>query len=285
MTIAEKQKEYRDKLTPVFGDREAKAITKLVLETILDIGRAQYAFDRFRIITEQQAAQLDNILARLLTHEPPQYILGEAWFYGLRFVVNDSVLIPRPETEELVELVIDECKLQGKANGNILDIGTGSGCIAIAIAKHLPQAMLSAVDVSPGALQTAAENCRLNNTTVQLQQLDMLNQDLPIGAYDVIVSNPPYIGHDEKSAMAANVLNFEPHLALFAPYEDALLFYRTIARKSIAALKPGGLLFFELNAAKGVAVEKMLCDLGYTNVELKTDLSGKARMIKAEAVI
>ncbi len=281
MTISELQKEYRDALSPIYGDGEAKSITKLVLEKELELNPTHLAFERFRILTQPQIHSLRTILERLLKHEPVQYILGEADFYGLKFKVNSAVLIPRPETEELVEWAIAQDN-GGKGVGlSILDIGTGTGCIPIALSKTLSLASIAACDISEEALAVARENNKLNNTQVKFFRLDILNDLIADNGYDLIISNPPYIGQNERGNMEAHVLDFEPYLALFAPDEDVLIFYKAIAKKALTALKNDGVLLFEINAAKGAEVVNLLRDLNYKDIELRKDLSGKDRMVKA----
>lgn len=279
MTLGELQNTYHDKLSPIYGQREAKAIARTVFEHVLEVNGPTLAFERFRLLTAHQLQDLTAILERLLNQEPVQQVLGSAPFYGLTFKVNRHVLIPRPETEELVDWIIKDQKEKGALN--ILDIGTGSGCIAVSLAVHLPMAVTEAIDVSEDALAVATENARLNNVSVTFRLLDILNQPLADAGYDVIVSNPPYVTEDERNTLAANVLLFEPHLALFAPREDAIHFYRVIAAKAQTALKSGGTLYFELNADTAIKVKTMLEDSGWHNVELRTDLSGKQRMLKA----
>ncbi|MDB5283750.1 MAG: prmC [Bacteroidota bacterium] len=281
MTIAELQKTYRDKLSVIYGQREANNITKMVLTRELELSDANLSFDRFRLLTVDQQNRLKVILDRLLKHEPVQYILGEADFYGLKFKVTPDVLIPRPETEELVDWIIKDCNTKPNAL-RILDIGTGTGCIPISLAKKLALATVEAIDVSTEALAVAEQNNQLNGTHVQFYQLDILNEQVAKKTYDVIVSNPPYIAQNEKESLAFNVLNFEPHLALFAPHADALIFYRRIAEKATTALKGGGCLYLEINAAKGEEVVALLKSFNYKNIELRKDISGNDRMIKAE---
>ncbi len=280
MTIGEKQKIFREGLEPIYGQREAQSITKLVFETILEIDPMQTSMERYRLITEEQQKGLDNVLQRLLDKEPVQYVLNVADFYGLKFTVNNSVLIPRPETEELVDWVIKDFKGKG-SDLYLLDIGTGSGCIAVSIAKNLPGVTMHAIDVSEDALKVARTNIEANKVDVELYLLDILEEELPANTYDVIVSNPPYIGRTEENLLAENVLRFEPHLALFAAEQDDLIFYRTIAEKAKDALKPGCALYFEINAAKGNEVVALLKEHGYNDINLKRDLSGKDRMVKA----
>ena len=280
MTISEIQKHFRDSLSPLYGEREARAITKLVLETKLELNPTQLSFEHFRLITQPQQQELNAILERLLKHEPVQYVLGEADFFGLRFKVNEHVLIPRPETEELVQWAMALIKDMSAPQPKLLDIGTGSGCIPVALAKNLPGCMVDACDISGEALQVAIENNSLNKTAVRFFRMDILTEDIPDNNYDLIISNPPYIAHQEKHEMAAHVLNFEPHLALFVPNEDALVFYQTISKKAEHALRQGGVLLFEINETGGPEVVALLEKAGYLSVELKKDLSGRDRMVK-----
>ncbi len=279
MTLGELQKTYRDKLSPIYGQREANAICRMVFEHVLEVNGPTLAFERFRVLTAPQLQGLTGILERLLTQEPVQQVLGSAPFYGLTFRVNRHVLIPRPETEELVDWVVKDSR--DKSSLTILDIGTGSGCIAISLARHLPLSVTEAIDVSEDALAIAGENARFNNAPVAFSLQDILHEPLTESRYDIIVSNPPYITEDERNTLAANVLLFEPHLALFAPKEDAIHFYRVIAAKAHVALKSGGALYFELNADRAIEVKTMLENTGWHNVELRTDLSGKQRMLRA----
>lgn len=285
MTLAELQKIFWQELSTIYDEREARAVTKIVFENKLELQAHQMAFERFRILTQEQEKQLNEILRRLLTHEPLQYVLEEADFYGFKFRVNKSVLIPRPETEELVEWMAVELqssnyKLQSEIQ--VLDIGTGSGCIPISLLKKMPQTNIEACDISEDALQVAEENNRKLQTQVKFFKHDILTENLSANKYDIIVSNPPYISVNEKEAMRSNVLDFEPHLALFVSGDDDLIFYRKIAEQALLALKANGKLFFEINEAKGKEVVELLHDFGLINIELRKDLSGKDRMVKAE---
>jgi release factor glutamine methyltransferase len=278
VTLAEYQKKYHEALSKVYDTREARTITRIVFENILLLEAHKLSLERFRILTTHQQTQLDNILHRLLMHEPVQYVLGEADFYGLKFKVSPAVLIPRPETEELVVWVGET--IEANKTFCILDIGTGSGCIPISLSKKFPSANVEALDVSKEALQIAEENNRLNNTTVKFFRHDILTEALAESAYDIIISNPPYITEDEKKSMEANVLNFEPHLALFVPGDDALLFYHKIAEQATRSLKRGGRLFFEINEAKGEEALALMRVLSFKDLALRRDLSGKDRMIR-----
>lgn len=261
----------------MYGAGEARVISNMVFEKLFQLQAYRIALDRFRILTVDQKTQLEEILRRLLTHEPVQYILQEADFYGLKFKVTPAVLIPRPETEELVAWIEGEMKNRGAIS--LLDIGTGSGCIPITLAKRVTDSIVEAVDISPEALAVAEENNRLLNAGVQFRQLDILTDQLPPQAYHIIVSNPPYILPQEQVGMNDNVLKYEPHLALFTPPDDGLIFYRVITQKALRALKPGGKLFFEINAANGPDVVNLMQQAGLQNVELRKDVSGNHRMV------
>ena len=217
---------------------------------------------------------------RLLQYEPIQYIIGKTEFYGLPFSVNNNVLIPRPETEELVELILNNTDRNKELT--ILDIGTGSGAIAISLAYHLPNANIEAWDISPKALDTASENARINDVKVNFQEVDVLDNITSSQTYDIIVSNPPYVLEEEKAEMEKNVLDYEPHLALFVPNHDALRFYRRIAQIGKQLLNPSGMLYYEINRAKGEETKDMLLKMGYQNIEVIKDIFGNDRIAKAQ---
>ncbi|MBQ5817424.1 MAG: peptide chain release factor N(5)-glutamine methyltransferase, partial [Bacteroidaceae bacterium] len=210
--------------------------------------------------------------------EPIQYILGETEFCDLTFKVNPSVLIPRPETSELVRWIVEE---NGDKECRILDIGTGSGCIAISLAKMMPSAAVTAWDISPEAIETAESNNKLNGTNVTFARQDIFAAEGEGAKYDIIVSNPPYIKENEKEKMQRNVLDWEPCIALFVPDNDPLLFYRQIARKGLQLLKNGGRLYFEINRENGEETCAMLAEYGYTAIELRKDFADNDRMIRA----
>ncbi len=274
ITIANRIKEA---LSDCYSTGEITALTRIIATELLAVSQmAFYTKDNVSLTAEQETL-LDDAIARLQKHEPIQYILGYSDFCGLRFNVTPATLIPRPETSELVEWIASE------ANGNesILDIGTGSGCIAISIANKLPQSKVSAWDISHDALAVAKENSKANGCNVAFETVDILG-DQPAGEqFDIIVSNPPYIKENEKSAMHSNVLDWEPHTALFVPDNDPLLFYRTIAQKATTMLRPGGKLYFEINRAHGKETVEMLAALGYANIELRKDFADNDRMIRA----
>lgn len=281
MTLSELQKVYRENLEPLYGGNEARAITRLVFEKILDANSTLLLLDRFRIVTVAQKEQLEKILSRLLTGEPVQYVLGEADFLGLKFLVNPHVLIPRPETEELVYWMLNDLKERKPLHRiRIVDMGTGSGCIPISLAVNYPEGMVEGIDISEDALQVAMANNRLHQTAVQFRYADILEEELSVNAYDIIVSNPPYITESEKDTLAVNVLNYEPHQALFAPH-DGLLFYRAIAKNAINALRPDGILYVEIHEGKGEEVTQLFHQAGFNKIELRKDINGKDRLVKA----
>ena len=256
---------------------EIKALTRILAIELLGVSQMAYFLKDDFTLTAEQEALLCNAIVRLQKQEPIQYILGYSDFCGLRFKVTPATLIPRPETSELVEWIASEAI--GKES--ILDIGTGSGCIAISLAHKLPQSKVTAWDISNEALAVATENSKANSQTVTFEQVDILAYEPKGEQFDIIVSNPPYIKENEKEAMHANVLDWEPHTALFVPDCDPLLFYRTIAKKGLILLKPGGRLYFEINRDHGKETMEMLATLGYTSIELRKDFADNDRMIKA----
>lgn len=256
---------------------EIQHIVSLLLSHVYQLTYAEILAGK--PIEVQDWSVLNSILDRINQCEPIQYILGQAFFYGRTFQVNPAVLIPRPETELLVEAICTAVRSNPVCK-KILDIGTGSGCIAVTLALELSDTQVYAVDISQQALDCAQKNAHDLNAVVTFKQLDILTEDIP-GTFDLIVSNPPYISHQEKSAMRKNVLDFEPHLALFAPGEDALLFYRIIAEKAKRALKAGGSLWFEINEHFGSEIAHILKASGYNSIQLFKDLDQKDRMISA----
>ena len=256
---------------------EIKALTRILAIELLGVSQMAYFLKDDVTLTAEQETLLINAIERLKKQEPIQYILGYSDFCGLRFKVTQATLIPRPETSELVEWIASEAT----GNESILDIGTGSGCIAISLAHKLPQSKVTAWDISNEALAVATENSKANSQTVTFEQVDILAYEPKGEQFDIIVSNPPYIKENEKEAMHANVLDWEPHTALFVPDSDPLLFYRTIAEKGSTLLKPGGHLYFEINRAHGKETMEMLAALGYTGIELRKDFAENDRMIRA----
>lgn len=284
MTIKDVFEDYRAQINGVYDANEIEAITLLVLGEITGMSNASIKAFPDRVLSTEQAEQAKNVLAELKTGKPIQYIFGVTEFYGLPFKVNPYVLIPRPETEELVEwiLEVERQKVKGKRL-SILDIGTGSGCIAISLKKNLPGAHVSAIDISTGALETAKGNAELNNVEVNFIETDILNikSEIEIPKSDIIVSNPPYVTLEDKKQMHTNVTDFEPHTALFVPEDDPLLFYRAIADFALENLNADGQLYFEINEGLGKETVQLLADKGFKDIELRRDMSGRDRTIKA----
>ena len=276
MKIRDYRKYFLEKLTPLYDSMEAERFFAIALEELKGWKRSDLALNPDAQLSGGDMEKWNDVLAALETQKPIQYIFGKAHFYGLEFEVNENTLIPRPETEELVEWIISENNVKGSIN--IIDIGTGSGCIAIALAKNLTDASVSAIDVSEGALATAKRNAVHNKTSVNFILKDILAADELPQQYDVIVSNPPYVRNLEKEEIKENVLQYEPHLALFVDDNDPLIFYRKIALLAKEWLSPNGRLYFEINQYLGSETVQMLEDLGFTNVVLKKDMYGNDRM-------
>lgn len=282
-TVKDVFAEYKAQLKTLYDAQEADAIALTVLKEITgQSGAYLKAFHEYELSVTQQE-KVKTVLQELITGKPLQYVLGHTEFYGLRFKVNPSVLIPRPETEELVEWVLNSDLPQTAIN--ILDIGTGSGCIAISLKKNLPNANVWAIDISADALKTAKGNAELNDVEVNFIEADILNLthnlQLTPHNYNIIISNPPYVTPADKDLMHANVTNFEPHTALFVPQDDPLLFYKEIAGLATKKLVKGGLLFFEINESYGIETVEMLKEKQFKDVELRKDMSGRDRIIKA----
>jgi release factor glutamine methyltransferase len=272
---------------PVYGSREAATIARLVAEKRYGFTRADLALEPHaevnmsgsdRPTTDEESAMLafEKLLADLAAARPVQYILGSADFDGLELVVGKGVLIPRPETEELVRWIASD----DATAKTILDVGTGSGAIAIALAKRLPEASVTAIDVSPEALAYAFENNLLIKAYVNILWADLFDDSLDPGLFNVIVSNPPYIPASERAQMAANVTEHEPSLALFVPDDDPLVFYRAIARRAHRLLAPDGALYFEIHESAAQAVTELLKAEGFREIEVRDDINSKPRMVK-----
>jgi release factor glutamine methyltransferase len=281
-TVKDVFTEYRTQLSALYDTQEADAIALTVLKEVTNqTGAYLKAFPEYHLSVEWQGT-MKAILKELSTGKPLQYVLGHTEFYGLPFKVNPSVLIPRPETEELVEWVLKSDLPQ--TDISLLDIGTGSGCIAISLKKNLPNATVWAMDVSADALKTAKENAKLNDVEVNFIEADILNltHNSQLATHNnIIISNPPYVTPTDKDLMHTNVTDFEPHTALFVPQDDPLLFYKAIADLAAKNLVKGGLLFFEINESYGNKTAEMLKEKQFKQVELRKDLSGRDRMIKA----
>ena len=256
---------------------EMTALTRILATELLAIPQMTFYLKDDIALTPEQEQLLDNAIERLAKHEPVQYILGYSDFCGLRFKVTPATLIPRPETSELVKWIAQE----SYGNECVLDIGTGSGCIAVSLAKKIAGATVEAWDISPDAIEVARSNSESNGAEVKFCIVDILNHKPGGEEFDIIVSNPPYIRELEKSGMETNVLDWEPHTALFVPDNDPLLFYRAIAEQGLAMLRTGGRLYFEINREYGNETVGMLAALGYTDIELRKDFADNDRMIRA----
>lgn len=289
------------RLTVIYNEREAQAIVRTVLDALFGMSLTDICLGKVTQLSADDTTRLEKIMQRLEKSEPVQYVLGSEWFAGRLFDVAPGVLIPRPETEDLVKWACDEAKEKEKEDNSkeergkeekevykkgevphpsILDIGTGSGCIAITVALALPQARVTAWDISTDALDIAAGNAHRLGASVRFEHQDALSAPDDEERWDVIVSNPPYICDRERADMSDNVLSYEPELALFVPDSDPLLFYRAIARYASKALKPGGRLLFETNTAYAHEVAQAMANEGFTAIEVRNDCFGKPRMVK-----
>lgn len=274
--------QFNTELGHIYGEDEAYAIFLIAMEHVLNYKRADYLLKKDELIDGLQLTKLQNICFELQNGRPIQYVLGETVFYGLRFSVNESVLIPRPETEELVDWIITDARDREKTGEpvfKLIDIGTGSGCIAVTLKKNLPLATVHALDVSEAAIEMASANAALNEIDINFVTADIRTYTSR-DKFDVVVSNPPYITLWEKEEMHQNVLAHEPHLALFVSNERPLVFYEAIADFAKENLNAGGWLYFEINEHLGKETIQMLNDKLFNNIELRKDMQGKDRMLK-----
>ena len=297
MLLKQYKDHFFDSLQNIQDEHEIESFFFILTEYLHNLKRVDVALNPNFELSDDEVEKWNTILAQLQQDKPIQYITGEAWFYSLKFEVNENTLIPRPETEELVAWILNSSSTQHPSPNTILDIGTGSGCIPIALKANVPQANVSAIDISEKALEVAKRNADLNKVAINFIQADLLEMDdlsqisnsqLPIPNsqfptnFDIIVSNPPYVRNLEKQEIKKNVLDYEPHLALFVEDTDALLFYRKIAQLALKNLSPNGLLFFEINQYLGKETVELLENLGFKNIELKKDIYGNDRMVKSE---
>ncbi len=297
MLLKQYKSHFFDALKNSQDEQEIESFFFILTEYLHNLKRVDVALNPNFELSEAEVGKWNVILAQLQLEKPIQYITGEAWFYGLQFEVNENTLIPRPETEELVDWIIESWKLEAGSRKsenqkriNVLDIGTGTGCIPIALKANLPQANVFAIDVSEMALEVARRNAELNKVEVNFIQANILELEdlskLPSSiihhpsSYNIIVSNPPYVRNLEKQEIKKNVLDYEPHLALFVEDTDTLLFYRKIAQLAIENLTPNGLLFFEINQYLGKETVELLENFGFKDIELKKDMFGNDRMIR-----
>ncbi|MEO0045735.1 MAG: hypothetical protein RL705_926 [Bacteroidota bacterium] len=283
MLIKNYKATFLHELSSLYDEKESESFFYLVLESFHRKKRIDLALEPEMEMDALQLLRWESVLVELKKHKPIQYILGETEFFGLPFLVNENVLIPRPETEELVALILAEEEKGKREEGKvmILDIGTGSGCIPIALKMNSPNAEVYAIDVSEKALATAQKNAALNNVQVHFMLKNILETDDLEQTFDIIVSNPPYVRNLEKAEINPNVLEYEPHLALFVADDDALLFYRKITELAKKNLNQNGLLYFEINQYLGKETVALVESFGFKNVKLLKDIYGNNRMISA----
>ncbi|CAM2771658.1 peptide chain release factor N(5)-glutamine methyltransferase [Flavobacterium frigoris] len=281
MKIKEYRSQFIQELLPIYDEGEAESFFYLILEEKRQLKRIDLALNPELVFSEKEIILWSSILEQLKLEIPIQYLLGKTSFYGLDFEVNENVLIPRPETEELVEWIIKgNSKVEELKDLKILDIGTGSGCMAISLAKNIPNAKVYAIDVSEKALATAKKNAILNQVDVKFITQNILETEDLKEQFDIIVSNPPYVRNLEKQEIKKNVLDNEPHLALFVEDDDALIFYKIIAALAKKNLSDNGQLFFEINQYLGKDMVALLENMNFKNIELRKDIYGNDRMLR-----
>lgn len=275
-TIREYYRKVRDTLAQALGDGEGEGAAKIIFEDVASYSPTFIFANGDREITDFTASRIDAVVSKVLAGEPVQYAVGKARFMGNDFEVSPAVLIPRPETAALVDMITDD--FGSRSDLSVLDIGTGSGCIAISLGRALPFSKVEGIDISGDALAVARDNAKSLGVSVDFHKADILNAAVPaVPVYDIIVSNPPYVCESEASGMDARVLDYEPHTALFVPDSDPLLFYRAIARYAAKALRSGGRLYFEINSRFGNEMQAMLKDEGFSDVLIRRDFRGLDR--------
>lgn len=281
MKLSQLKINFTTQLQGVYDREEIHSFFYILCDFFLQYSRFEVSMALDTVVSAKNITAFEMALLRLKKQQPIQYIVGHTEFYGLTFKVNKHTLIPRPETEQLVDWIISNHKHQGSGL-EILDIGTGSGCIAVALAKNFSKASISGLDISEKALEVAQENAIKNQVLVSFCQKDILETTALEKKYDVVVSNPPYVRQLEKKAMSANVLDYEPGGALFVPNEDPLLFYRKIAQLALVSLQEKGWLYFEINEYLSNEMDALLNEIGFVNIEIKKDFRAVPRMIKCQ---
>lgn len=268
----------RKELSGLYNSQEIDSLITLIFDKLKGYSRTQLLLAGEDVLADVERDKIIEIVTRLKNHEPIQYVLGTTEFYGLEFLCVPGVLIPRPETEELVDRIIKENPVSCPT---IIDMGTGTGCIAISLQKNIPDATVLACDISPVCLETATQNAQQNNAAIEVVEYNIITgqPQIQFPEFDIVVSNPPYVRESEKSLMEKNVTDFEPELALFVTDENPLIFYEKIADFASMNLKDQGKLYFEINEALGNETCNMLAEKGFKNIELKRDINGKSRMI------
>ena len=283
MTMQEASQQLLFQLYHVYDPREARNIADLVLEHLTGWKKIDRVINKQVPLSAKARADFPRIVEALAEHQPVQYILGEAWFCGFQFYVNNQVLIPRPETEELTQWIISDLKHLNSSEPVVVDMGTGSGCIPVSIKKNIPTARVSGFDISEGALAVAKENARRLSVVVNFAIMDLMDEaqfdSIPLA--DIIVSNPPYIPCSQENEMPDHVTRFEPGVALFVKDNDPLIFYRRLSALGRTKLKENGLLYFEIHEEFGSHTADLLHEYGWTGIELRKDMQGKERMIRA----
>ena len=299
MKLYEAEQYVKQKISVLYGDSEATKIAALAVETVSGLSPSHLKMYKNNVLEDENIQKLENIAQRLSSHEPIQYIMNKTWFYNLELYVDENVLIPRPETEELVDWVVRDVKNSGKdvfekrqneadatTQLKILDVGTGSGCIALALKQTMPRAEVWGCDISDKALNVARRNASHLNIRVDFQAMNFLDeqQQKQLPSVDIVVSNPPYVLSAEKKDMDPHVVDHEPHSALFVPDNDALVFYKALAHFGHHRLHRGGCIYMEINEAKGKEVIDLFTREGYTSIEIRRDMQGKERMVKVERI-
>lgn len=280
MSIKDVLNRIYDQLKGIYPDTELSSIAFIILEHVLNYTKTDILIRKNELLEADKIEHLDSIITRLRNYEPVQYVLGETEFYGLKFKLTNDVLIPRQETEELVDWIIKDNKSRS-TEFDILDIGTGSGCIAISLAKHIKNCKVSAIDFCDSVIKIAKLNAEQNDVCVDFHKFNILKDQYVEKEFDVIVSNPPYIRYFEKNMMAKNVLDFEPESALFVPDDDPLKFYNAIIKLCSKNLKKFGILYLEINECLGKETKNLLAENDFVSIEIRNDINDKPRMIKA----
>ena len=283
MTLNSYKKWFNEQLQHLYDADEIKSMLTIVAYEVLGLSRVDLVLKDNESLSEAQIVQLNNVLSQLQQEIPIQYIFEKAYFYGYEFKVSPATLIPRRETEELVEWVLSEMNRQPEKKWRVLDIGTGTGCIPISIKKEFPLAEIFAMDISTGALKIAKENAEKLNASVIFIEQNILSTT-QLDSYDIIISNPPYVRNLEKAEIKKNVLDYEPHLALFVEDNDPLIFYRKITQLAQKSLTENGLLFFEINQYLGEEMQQMVSEY-FKTIELRKDLQGNDRMMKCSTIM